>query len=129
MIDIVNDPVTHQDYIASEDPSKFKSEKTGRGPLVGPKWASKIDPVMTCYKLVTVQFKWFGLQGRIENFVQRTERRIFTNFHRQVFCWIDRWHGLTIEEVREIEERYNRDLNSARIKGSIKGTRAASVSE
>lgn len=42
----------------------------------------QVDPVMTCYKLVTVEFKWFGLQNRVENFIQRAERRLFTNFHR-----------------------------------------------
>ena len=26
----------------------------------------KQDPIMTCYKLVTVEFKWFGLQTRVE---------------------------------------------------------------
>lgn len=61
---------------------RFKSEKTGRGPLVGADWKKKVDPVMTCYKLVTCEFKWFGLQSRIENFIQKSERRLFTNFHR-----------------------------------------------
>jgi hypothetical protein len=42
----------------------------------------QVNPVMTCYKLVTVEFKWFGLQSRIENFIQKSERRLFTNFHR-----------------------------------------------
>lgn len=64
---------------------RFKSEKTGRGPLVGADWKKKVDPVMTCYKLVTCEFKWFGLQSRIENFIQKSERRLFTNFHRWVY--------------------------------------------
>lgn len=34
-IDIANDPVRSSDYKADEDPKKFKSEKTGRGPLQG----------------------------------------------------------------------------------------------
>ena len=61
-IDIANDPVSVNDYKEDEDPTKFKSVKTGRGPLVGRDWKDKVDPVMTCYKLVTVEFKWFGLQ-------------------------------------------------------------------
>lgn len=61
-IDIANDPVTTADYKPDEDPTKFKSQKTGRGPLVGPGWKNNQNPVMTCYKLVTVEFKWFGLQ-------------------------------------------------------------------
>jgi hypothetical protein len=35
MIDIAADPVAPSDYKASEDPSKFRSHKSGRGPLVG----------------------------------------------------------------------------------------------
>lgn len=81
-IDIANDPVIPADYKASEDPTKFKSEKTGRGPLVGSDWPKKVTPVMTCYKLVTCEFKWFGLQNRIEQFIQKSERRLFTTFHR-----------------------------------------------
>lgn len=61
-IDIANDPIPSSDYKAEQDPSKFKSVKTGRGPLVGPDWTGHVNPVMTCYKLVTVEFKWFGLQ-------------------------------------------------------------------
>lgn len=40
------------------------------------------SPVMTCYKLVSADFKWFGLQNRVENLIQKSERRLFTNFHR-----------------------------------------------
>lgn len=80
-IDIGNDPVASSDYKAHEDPTKYKSEKTGRGPLTG-NWIESVNPVMTCYKLVTVEFKWFGLQTRVENFIQKSERRLFTVFHR-----------------------------------------------
>lgn len=61
-IDIANDTVAAGDYKEDEDPTKVKSQKTGRGPLIGPDWKERVDPVMTCYKLVTVEFKWFGLQ-------------------------------------------------------------------
>merc|ERR1711978_568296 len=81
-IDIANDAVNTADYKKDEDPTTFKSEKTGRGPLSGD-WRSSVDPVMTAYKLVTIQFKWWGLQDRVENFIHSTEKRIFTNFHRQ----------------------------------------------
>ncbi|RWS08848.1 Phosphatidylinositol transfer protein alpha-like isoform, partial [Dinothrombium tinctorium] len=53
-----------------------------------------------------------------------TERRIFLNFHRQVFCWIDRWHGLTIEDIRELEEKTKRELDEMRSKGMVRGTQS-----
>jgi hypothetical protein len=41
----------------------------------------------------------------------QAERRIFTNFHRQVFCWTDKWHGLTMQDIREIEDKTKRELD------------------
>jgi len=123
MIDIANDTVANSDYKPSEDPSKFHSNKSGRGPLLG-KWQDAVDPVMTCYKLVTVEFKWFGLQNRVENFIQRAERRLFTNFHRQVFCWIDKWYGMTMEDIRALEEKVRDELDKQRSKGEVRGMRA-----
>lgn len=120
-IDIANDSVESRDYKESEDPTKFKSEKTGRGPLVG-NWQQTCSPIMCAYKLVTVEFKWFGLQNRVESFIQKTERRIFLNFHRQVFCWLDRWHGLTMKDIRDIEDKTKRELDEQRNKGHVRGT-------
>lgn len=123
VIDIAGDPVLPKDFKEDEDPSKFKSAKTGRGPLSGD-WHKTVSPVMCAYKLVTVEFKWFGLQNRIESYIQKTERRIFLNFHRQVFCWIDRWHHMNMKDIRELEERTKRELDEERKKGTVKGTKA-----
>lgn len=124
-IDIANDPIAQADYKSTEDPKIFKSEKTGRGPLTG-QWTDKVNPVMTCYKLVTVEFKWFGLQNRIENFIQKAERRLFTTFHRQLFCWMDRWHGLTMADIRAIEEKTKEELDKQRNIGQVRGMKADS---
>ncbi|XP_069194812.1 phosphatidylinositol transfer protein beta isoform isoform X14 [Procambarus clarkii] len=123
-IDISNDAVKTADYKPDEDPTKFKSVKTGRGPLQGPEWWKKCDPVMTCYKLVTCEFKWFGLQTRVEKFIQDIERRLFTNFHRQVFCWMDRWHGMTMEDIRRLEDKTKQELDKQRKVGEVRGTRS-----
>jgi len=122
-IDIANDPVAEADNKKETDPKLYKSEKTGRGPLNG-KWKDSCEPVMTAYKLVTIQFKWWGLQNKVESFIHTTEKRIFTNFHREVFCWMDRWHGMTMEDIRRLEEETKAKLDEERNKGSIKGTKA-----
>jgi len=122
-IDIANDEVAAADFKKDEDPSTFKSEKTGRGPLSGD-WKASVEPVMTAYKLVTIQFKWWGLQDRVENFIHATEKRIFTNFHRQVFCWMDKWHGMTMDDIRALEEETKKKLDEERSKGEIRGTAA-----
>lgn len=150
-IDIANDKIDANDYNKSDDPTLFKSEKTGRGPLVG-KWQESVStrsgcqwkyrhsrtiweslnifqarPIMTCYKLVTCEFKWFGLQNRVEHLIQKSERRLFTNFHRQVFCSMDRWYGLTMDDIRAIEDQTKLELDRVSHHDLIPATRAGKI--
>lgn len=76
---------------------------------------------MCAYKLCTVEFKWFGLQGKVEKFIQNAEKRLFTKFHRQIFCWIDKWYGLTMQDIREIEEKTAQELAEQIKLGEVKG--------
>ncbi|KAM9102433.1 phosphatidylinositol transfer protein beta isoform [Sarcophilus harrisii] len=82
---------------------------------------------MCAYKLVTIKFKWWGLQSKVENFIQKQEKRIFTNFHRQLFCWIDKWIDLTMEDIRRMEDETQKELEAMRKKGTVRGTTAADV--
>ncbi|CAB1318258.1 unnamed protein product, partial [Coregonus sp. 'balchen'] len=129
-IDIADkDVVAHGDYKPEEDPALFKSTKTGRGPL-SPEWKNdlmnKTDcPKMCAYKLVTVKFKWWGLQTKVENFIHKQEKRIFTNFHRQLFCWIDNWVELTMADIRRMEEETKKELEELRKSGQVRGMSAA----
>ncbi|XP_019506018.1 PREDICTED: phosphatidylinositol transfer protein alpha isoform isoform X2 [Hipposideros armiger] len=116
------------DYKAEEDPAKFKSIKTGRGPL-GPNWKQELVnqkdcPYMCAYKLVTVKFKWWGLQNKVENFIHKQEKRLFTNFHRQLFCWLDKWVDLTMDDIRRMEEETKKQLDEMRQKDPVKGMTA-----
>ena len=40
----------------------------------------------------------------------------------QVFCWMDKWHGMTMADIRELEDRTKRELDEERSKGEIRGT-------
>eukprot|EP01110_Echinostelium_bisporum_P002755 TRINITY_DN16844_c0_g1_i1.p1 TRINITY_DN16844_c0_g1~~TRINITY_DN16844_c0_g1_i1.p1 ORF type:complete len:271 (-),score=67.34 TRINITY_DN16844_c0_g1_i1:76-888(-) len=114
IVDIVNDPVDPSKYKETEDPTKFVSEKTGRGKLQSD-WRDTHDPIMCSYKHCTVEFRYFGLQTAIESFIHKTGLRdIFVVGHRQAFCNIDEWHGLTIEDIRKIEDATKNDLESLR---------------
>lgn len=66
-IDIAAEKVDKKDYKKEEDPTLVRSEKANRGPLVDG-WKEK-TPLMTCYKLVTVEFRMFGFQGKVESFL------------------------------------------------------------
>uniref|UniRef100_A0A3P8VI76 Phosphatidylinositol transfer protein beta isoform n=2 Tax=Cynoglossus semilaevis TaxID=244447 RepID=A0A3P8VI76_CYNSE len=79
---------------------------------------------MCAYKLVTVKFKWWGLQSKVENFIHDQEKRIFNNFHRQLFCWIDKWVQLNMDDIRRMEAETQKELDELRKKGEVRGTRA-----
>lgn len=123
-IDIANDHVSSKDYKKEFDPKLYKSEKTNRGPLDTKDWKNCVDPVMCAYKLVTIKFKWFGLQNRVEAFINRQEHRLFTTFHRQVFCWTDKWYGMTMDDIRAIEEKTKAELDEQRKHGELRGMKA-----
>lgn len=123
LIDVAHDKIPASDYKKEEDPKLYHSEKTGRGPLTDPDWQKKVEPVMTCYKLVYIEFKWFGIQGKVESFLAKTIHNLFTKFHRQLFCWTDKWYGMTIQDIRDLEAQTKADLDAKRDQGEIVGTK------
>ena len=42
----------------------------------------------------------------------------------QLFCWTDKWHGMTMADIRALEEETKRKLDEERAKGEIRGTAA-----
>lgn len=128
-IDVANDKVQSKDYKPEWDPCKVAAPKSGRpNPLPQDKtgaWMNTQQPVMTCYKLVKVWFKWWGLQSKMESFIMTAEQRLFTNFHRQVVCWQDNFHGMTIADIRKLEDDTKAELEKQRKEGPVRGTTAA----
>eukprot|EP00062_Callorhinchus_milii_P011660 gi/632957846/ref/XP_007894707.1/ PREDICTED: phosphatidylinositol transfer protein alpha isoform [Callorhinchus milii] len=128
-LDIADRSQIHsRDYKHDEDPAVFKSVKTGRGPL-GPNWKKELlkktdCPHMCAYKLVTVKFKWWGFQSKVESFIQKQEKRLFTVFHRQLFCWIDKWINLTMEDIRRMEDETKKELDQMIMNGPVRGLTA-----
>uniref|UniRef100_A0A7E4V263 Phosphatidylinositol transfer protein n=1 Tax=Panagrellus redivivus TaxID=6233 RepID=A0A7E4V263_PANRE len=124
-IDIADDTsfLNAADVKPETSPSLYVSQKTGRGKL-GPNWRNTTKPIMCAYKLVTVHFKWFGFQGIVESFAHKQYPRLFSKFHREVFCWMDNWINLTMEDIRAIEEKAQRELDEARKTGEVRGMTA-----
>ncbi|CAF0829157.1 unnamed protein product [Rotaria sp. Silwood1] len=112
-LDIAIEQVPSYKYKESEDPCKFKSEKTGRGPLTA-NWREYTKPIMCAYKIIRVRFEVWGFQTRVEDFTQRAVRDILILAHRQAFTWMDEWYGMTLDQVREYEremfERTNKKV-------------------
>jgi len=109
-IDIATDTVDPRYYKKEEDPIHFKSKKTGRGPLKKG-WEKTSKPVMCAYKLVTVNFNYWGLRNKVEKLLQDVIRNIYLTIHRQSFCWIDEWYDLSPEKIKVFEEKVKVNLN------------------
>uniref|UniRef100_A0A672JTW3 DDHD domain-containing protein n=1 Tax=Salarias fasciatus TaxID=181472 RepID=A0A672JTW3_SALFA len=108
-IDIVTDPIPPHEYKAEEDPRLYKSVKTQRGPLLDD-WIEEYNndpgktPIMCAYKLCKVEFRYWGMQSKIERFIHDVGlRKVMVRAHRQAWCWQDEWYGLTIEDIRQLE--------------------------
>ena len=54
----------------------------------------------------------FGSRPSVMTFLFQSEKRLFTKFHRQLFCWIDEWYGLTMADIRRIEDEVQKELSS-----------------
>lgn len=69
-IDIVRDPISPGEYKPEEDPKLYRSAKTGRGPL-GDDWleTAASGTLMCAYKLCKVEFRYWGMQSKIEQFI------------------------------------------------------------
>uniref|UniRef100_A0A2K6G8R7 Phosphatidylinositol transfer protein membrane associated 2 n=1 Tax=Propithecus coquereli TaxID=379532 RepID=A0A2K6G8R7_PROCO len=107
-IDIVKDPVPPNEYKTEEDPKLFQSAKTQRGPLSDnwiEEYKKRVFPIMCAYKLCKVEFRYWGMQSKIERFIHDTGlRRVMVRAHRQAWCWQDEWYGLSMEHIRELEK-------------------------
>ncbi|XP_041643263.1 membrane-associated phosphatidylinositol transfer protein 2-like isoform X4 [Cheilinus undulatus] len=108
-IDIVTDPIPPHEYKAEEDTRLYKSAKTQRGPLQDD-WIEEYNnnpektPIMCAYKLCKVEFRYWGMQSKIERFIHDVGlRKVMVRAHRQAWCWQDEWYGLTMEDIRRLE--------------------------
>ncbi|XP_046450431.1 protein retinal degeneration B-like isoform X2 [Daphnia pulex] len=120
LIDVVKDQLpTASDYVKEEDPCVYISRKTGRGPLsdswIQDYWReckgqtlplSNGKAIMCAYKLCRVEFKYWGMQAKIERFIHDIAlRKTMVRAHRQAWTWQDEWFNLTMDDIRELERQ------------------------
>lgn len=91
-----------KEYNPKNDATKFKSTKTGRGPLAKG-WEKAMRPTMCCYKVVKCEFKYFGLQNKVESLVVNAQRDIFARTLSSAFCNVDDWFEMTWPQIRALE--------------------------
>lgn len=115
----MKDQLYGTDYVREEDPTLFMSSKTSRGPLnegwIEEYWnevQGRAQPtprnmsLMCAYKLCRVEFRYWGMQTKLEKFIHDTAlRKTMVRAHRQAWAWQDEWVGLTMDNIREIERQ------------------------
>ncbi|XP_046962154.1 protein retinal degeneration B isoform X2 [Vanessa cardui] len=119
VIDVVKDQLYGADYVKEEDPKLFISQKCNRGPLSDswleeywrevqgkPQPLTNGKSLMCAYKLCRVEFRYWGMQTKLEKFIHDVAlRKTMLRAHRQAWAWQDEWYGLTMEDIREIERQ------------------------
>lgn len=133
IVDVI-DFVAEKDYVEEdEDPLKYVSKKTQRGPLTKD-WLcsyearfkeqanidssetkegdgeyhnnSSVDSDFMCvYKICRVQFDRWPIQYKVEQFIHDYIRKTLVRAHRQAWAWQDEWFGLTMDQIREMERQ------------------------
>lgn len=119
-------------YSNESDINSFVSQKTGRGPLQEG-WLKTVDaktPVMCAYKLVTIDFPYFGLRTKVENFLEGYERNLFYTATRQLFCWLDEWFGMSMRDVEDYENAtFSEATEATKQVGKYSGPSDSTLSE
>lgn len=142
VIDFVTEKVSGADAVEDEDPLKYISTKTSRGPLTSD-WLSQLEggnnnnsetsetdqaidttasddvgkEFMCVYKICKVTFDRWPIQYRVEQFIHDYIRKTLVRAHRQAWAWQDEWHGLTMEQIREMERETQESLAKMMKKG------------
>jgi hypothetical protein len=115
-VDIASEQPSSAEYKPEQDCTKFKSDKTGRGPLCEG-WTDHSEPIMCSYKAVKVSFEVWGLQGKVESGVHRAILDIIIRGHKQAFVWMDDWYGMSIDDVRKYEKKLHEETNQKVLDG------------
>lgn len=101
------------DQSASEtryDPSKFKSQVTGRGPITSKDWykANSCNyPVICCYKLIRLNVA-FGVGFIMVPKIEHVQADMMHTLMRRILCTMDQWYDLSYEQCwqRELENSH-----------------------
>ena len=82
---------------------------------------------MCCYKLVRVDFKVWGLQGKTENLVAQSQKKLFLKTHGQVFAQLDNYFDMKMSDIREMEDNAQKQLQD--MKDAAEKAKAAAAAK
>ncbi len=122
LIDFATHEISDADQVDGEDPTRFHSEEARRGPL-REGWIDSHRPVTCIYKLVRCKFHQWPFEKKVTEKIMDLQERMVVVFHRRLFCWMDEWFELNIEEIRILEKEVQDELNRKRNTGELIGVK------
>ncbi|CAK4620364.1 hypothetical protein LEN26_017235 [Aphanomyces euteiches] len=84
------------------DPTTYQCTKSGRGPMTEG-WETKLSPAMTIYKVMRIEFDYFGLRQRVERAICDELQDVLHSSMRKLQCMSHRWYGLSMADIRILE--------------------------
>jgi hypothetical protein len=76
------------------------------------KKSARKESIMCAYKLCRVEFRYWGMQSKCERFIYEIAlRKTILRAHRQAWCWQDEYQGLSLADIRRLEDETQRELN------------------
>ena len=69
--------------------------------------------MICCIKVVKFHFKYYGLQGTVENMLtNKNYPKIFTESHRKLISTAKEWYNLTEENILSLENEAKQKQNN-----------------
>ncbi len=118
LIDFATHEISDADRVDGEDPTRFRSEEAQRGPLRN-RWINRHRPVTCIYKLIRCKFHQWPFEKKVTEKIMDLQEWMVVVFHQRLFCWMDEWFKLNIEEIRILEKEIQDELNHKRNTGKL----------
>uniref|UniRef100_A0AC35EUE7 Phosphatidylinositol transfer protein n=1 Tax=Panagrolaimus sp. PS1159 TaxID=55785 RepID=A0AC35EUE7_9BILA len=98
VVDVIDFVKDSHDCPDDENPRIYKSAKTNRGPL-SDDWVKEYvqsgKPIMCAYKLCKVEFRYWGMQTRVERWIHDLAlKSMLLKSHLKAWIWQDEWPSL-----------------------------------
>ncbi len=118
-IDIFNPYLSDEDKALTPNLKSFIPD--ARGQAIDPDWQQKESDVMINYQFSEFEFSWWGIQDKVEIIIERALARVSAIYHRQMYFWMDEWHGMTLADIEAFENSTRDQLVEKRQQAEFTG--------
>ncbi|KAM0676582.1 hypothetical protein BDAP_002878 [Binucleata daphniae] len=105
--------VVYLDICENVKNKQFDPKKVQNGHIDGPGWIERAKekgiPLMTCYKYVNIKVKGFLLETFSKTVADKM-KDLFIEAHQRMYCEMDQWINMSIDDIRVMEEETKKEL-------------------